>query len=94
MLQTDLTRGSQRNLQREWLLSYALKVHKGFPRWHLVKNPFVNAGDTGLIPGLAWSPGERHDNPLQYSWLENLMVRGTWCATVHGVTDLDTTKVT
>ena len=44
----------------------------------VVKNPPANAGDMrdeGLIPG----------NPLQYSCLENPMVRATWWATVHGV---------
>ena len=30
-----------------------------------------NVGDLGLIPGLGRSPGGRHGNPLQYSWLEN-----------------------
>ena len=30
--------------------------------------------------------GEGHDNPLQYSCLENPMDRGAWWATVHGVT--------
>ena len=29
--------------------------------------------------------GEGHGNPLQYSCLENLMDRGPWWATVHGV---------
>ena len=29
--------------------------------------------------------GEGNDNPLQYSCLENLMDRGAWWATVHGV---------
>ena len=42
-------------------------------------------GATGLIPGLGSSPGERHDNPLQSPCLENLMDRGAWQATVHGV---------
>ena len=42
--------------------------------------------DTGLIPGLGRSPGGGHGNPLQYSCLENLMDRGAWRATVHGVT--------
>ena len=40
----------------------------------MVKNPSANAGDikdTGLIPGLGRFPGEGHDNPLQYSCLEN-----------------------
>ena len=55
----------------------------------VVRNPPVNAGDlrdTGLIPGLGRSPGGGHDNPLQYSGLENFMDRGVWWATVHGVT--------
>ena len=39
----------------------------------------------GLIPGLERSPGEGHGNPLQYSCRENLMNRGAWKATVHGV---------
>ena len=31
-----------------------------------------------------------HGNPLQYSCLENPMDRGTWQATVHGVTQSQT----
>ena len=38
--------------------------------------------------------GEGNGNPLQYSFLENPMERGAWRATVHGVTESDTTKVT
>ena len=30
-----------------------------------------NVGDLGLIPGLERGPGGGHDNPLQYSGLEN-----------------------
>ena len=30
------------------------------------------------------SPGGGHDNPLQYSCLENPTDRGAWCTTVHG----------
>ena len=41
--------------------------------------------DTGLIPGSGRSPGEGDGNPLQYSCLENPMVRGAWWATVHRV---------
>ena len=37
-----------------------------------------NAGDLGSIPGSGGSPGEGNGNPLQYSCLENPMVRGTW----------------
>ena len=40
----------------------------------------------GLIPELARSPGEGNGNPFQYSWLGNPMDRGTWWATVRGVT--------
>ena len=43
------------------------------------------AGDTGLIPGLGRSPGGGHDNPLQYSCLENSMDRGAWRVAVRGV---------
>ena len=35
-----------------------------------------NAEDMGSIPGLGRSSGEGNDNPLQYSFLENLMDRG------------------
>ena len=45
-----------------------------------------SAGDTGLIPGSGRSLGEGNGNPFQYSCLENPMTRGTWQATVHGVT--------
>ena len=36
-----------------------------------INNPPANAGDGGSIPGSEGSPGEGHDNPLQYSCLEN-----------------------
>ena len=48
------------------------------------------AGDSGPSPGLGRSPGEGHDNPLQYSCLESPMDRGTWRATVHRVTKSQT----
>ena len=54
-----------------------------------VKYPSASAGDTrdsGSVPGLGRSPGGGHDNPLQYSCLENLTDRGAWWATVHRVT--------
>ena len=37
-------------------------------------------------------PWRRDSNPFQYSCLENSMDRGAWQATVHGVTDIDTTE--
>ena len=54
----------------------------------VLKNPPANAGDIrvmGSVPGSGRSPGGGHGNPLQYSCLENLMDRGAWRATVHGV---------
>ena len=50
------------------------------------KEPACSAGGLGLIPGSGRSPGGEYGNPLQYSCLENPMGRGTWQATVHGVT--------
>ena len=66
----------------------------GFPGGLTVKNPPVNAGDTGSIPGSGRSPGEENGNPLQYTCLENPMDRGAWWATVHTVTkQLDMTDL-
>ena len=57
----------------------------GFPGGLAGKESACNVGDLGSIPGLGRSPGGGHGNPLQYSRLENPMVRGAWWATVHGV---------
>ena len=59
----------------------------GFPGGLGGKDSSCNAGDLGLIPGSGRSLGAGHDNPLQYSCLENPMERGIWWATVHGVTN-------
>ena len=37
-----------------------------------------SARDPGSIPASGGSPGERNGHPLQYSFLENFMVRGAW----------------
>ena len=63
----------------------------------LVKNVPANAGDArdvGLIPGSGRFPGEGNGNPFQYSCLENSMERRAWLATVHGITEMDTTEQT
>ena len=52
-------------------------------QWY--KNPFANAGEAGLIPGLGRSPGEGNDNPLQYSCTGNPVDRGAWWARICGV---------
>ena len=54
----------------------------------MVKNLPANAGDirdVGSIPRPGRSPGGRHNNPLQYSDLENPMDRGAWQVSVHMV---------
>ena len=56
----------------------------GFPGGSVVKNPPANAGKMSLILGSGRSPGGGHD-PLQYSYLENLVDRGAWQATIHGL---------
>ena len=43
-----------------------------------------DARDIGLILGLGRSPGVGNGNLLQYSCLENSVVRGAWQATVSG----------
>ena len=46
----------------------------------VVKNPLANAGDVrdaGSNSGSGKSPGGGHGKPLQYSCLENPMIRGT-----------------
>ena len=70
-------------LQKHWASQVAL----------VVKNPPTYAGDirdVGLVPGLGKSPEGGHGNPLQYSGLENPMVRGAWQDAVHGATNSQT----
>ena len=51
-----------------------------------------NEEDLGSTPGLGRSPGDGKGYPPQYSYLENLMDRGAWWATVHGVIKSDMTE--
>jgi len=88
--QAPLSMGFSR--QEYWsgvpLPSYIYIFSWGFPGGSVVKNPSVSAGaaeETGLIPGSGRSPGGGNGNPLQYSYLKNLMDRGAWPAIVHGV---------
>ena len=83
----SFTLEEKKNMQARTLL--------GFPGGSVLKKkkkPTCKAGDVGLIPGSGRSPREGNGTPFQYSCLENPMDRGAWWATVHGVTELDTTK--
>ena len=74
-----------RSFQKVTSLSFCSA--SGFPGGSVVKNPPANAGDIrdmDLMPGSGRSPGGGHDNPFQYSCLENPMDRGAWRATVQG----------
>ena len=65
----------------------------GFLNGSVGKEYACNAGDTrdtGLILGLRGSPGGENGNPLQYSCWENLMDKGAWLGTAHGVTKSQT----
>ena len=73
------------------LLSSAM----GFPNGAVLKNPPANAGDTrdvGSVSGSGRSLEGGNVNPLQYCCLGNPIDRGAWRATVHGVTESDTTE--
>ena len=58
----------------------------------MVKNQPVNAGAAGDMGGTGSrrSPGRGNGNPLQYSFLEHPMDRGTWWALVNRVTKSQT----
>ena len=57
-----------------------------FPGGSVVRNLPANVGDMGSIPDSGRSPGVGNGNPLQCSCLGNPMDRGTWWATIYGVT--------
>ena len=58
----------------------------------MVKNPPANAGDSGQISESGRSPGEGNGKLLQCSCLGSSMDRGAWWATVHSITESDTTE--
>ena len=62
----------------------------GFPSGSDGKASAHNTGGPDSMPGSRKSPGEGNGNPLQYSCLGNPMDRGTWWATVHGVSKSQT----
>ena len=64
--------------------------YMGLPGGSDSKESACNAADVGSVFGLGRSPGEENDNPFQYPGLEESMDRGTWWATVHGVSKSQT----
>ena len=78
-------------MKSDWMSSFIGLVSESIrlPNGTVEENLPVNARDArdgGLIPGSGRSPGVGNGNLLQYSCLESSMDRGTWQATVHGVT--------
>ena len=57
-----------------------------------IKESACLTGDLGSIPEVGRSFGGGNGNPFQDSCLENSRDRGAWQATVHGVTESDTTE--
>ena len=58
----------------------------GFPGGSDGKESAHSVGDLGSIRESGRFPGEGNGCPVQCSCLENSMDRGSWRATVHGVT--------
>ena len=67
-------------------------LYLGLPWWLKLYRICLQCWRPSSIPGSGRSSGEGNGYPLQYSCLENSMDRGAWQATVHRVTELDTTK--
>ena len=77
---------------------YVCVYVQGFPGGICGKEPACqgrNIREMSSIPGLGSYPGGGNGNPPQYSYLENLVNRGAWWATVHRVCkELDVTEAT
>ena len=78
------------SFRMDWLDLLAVQgtliQHRASLVFQTIRESASNAGKPGLIPGSGRSPEEKNGYPLQYSWLENPMVRGAWWTTVHRVT--------
>ena len=81
--------GSQR-VRHDWTDWH--NINNGFPWWLKWQRICLQCRDLDSIPELGRrSPGEVNGYLLQYSCLGNLMNRGAWWATVHGLQP-DTTE--
>ena len=72
-----------RSLQLFPLVAQWSRINLHCRRPSAMQETFCNAGDSGSIPGLGRSPGERNGNPLQYSGLGNPRGKEAWWAIVH-----------
>ena len=89
----------------ELAISHAIVQIWGFPGGAVVKNLPANAGvQETWVHSLGWEeppgggkathcPGGGNSNSLWYSCWDNLMDRGAWWATVHGVAKSDTIEM-
>ena len=66
------------------VISYSVLWASQMAQW--LKNSSAEAGDMDLIPRSGRSPGQGNVNLLQSSCLGSPRNRGTWWATVHGIT--------
>ena len=82
-----------REMYKLFILQLWVWVSMGFPGGSYGKEYVCNAGDLGSILELGRSSREGNVYPLQSSCLENLMDRRAWQATVHGVTNSQTRRV-
>ena len=77
----------QSALQVYFVLVSPILFYTDFPGGTVGKDLPASAGDirdVGPIHGSGRSPGRGNSNPLHYSYLENLMDRGAWQASVYG----------
>ena len=65
---------------------------QGFPGGSMVKEPSVNSGDLGSIPGLGRAPVGGNGNPLQCVCQENPLQRSLAGYSPWGPKELDVTE--
>ena len=77
-------------LKNGWYINICVNDRVGLPWWLSDIESACSGGDLGEIPGSGRSPGKGHGNSLQYSCMENSMVRRAWQAAVHGTAQSQT----
>ena len=93
LVKTDVSEVQITNLYPELRPALYFKIHHSndrvFPRWLSGKESTCQG--LGSIPGTGRSPGERNDNLLQHSCLENPMHRRAWQVSPWGCKESDMT---